>query len=164
MALNQEQMFLINHMNNSARNVQLGTQLHRAAQCYKAKWDFAVQGGTIGTINLDDDSAQGDLANPNSTNDLTIPNKFIVYGGFMDIVTTFVGATATIAVGLNTTTDLKAATAVASYAAGLLAIIPVATVATAVKATADRVPTITIATANLTAGKMFVHLVGQLGD
>lgn len=168
MGLSAEQIFLINHMNSSSRNALLGNNMHRSAQCYKASWDFAIQGGAVSTINLDDDV--DDLTNPTLSTgvagsvDMAIPNKFIVYGGYVDIITTLVGATATIAIGLNTTTDIKAATAVASYTAGILAIIPVSTAASAVKATADRIPTITIATAALTAGKMYVNLMGQLGN
>lgn len=163
MALTAEQLFVLNHMNSKSRHVLLGNLLHRAPAIYKAKYDFSVHGGAVGSISLDDDV--GDLSNPLGTVNASIPNKFVVYGGFIDIVTTLTsGGAATIAVGLNTTTDIKAATAVASWTAGIMAIVPVATAASAVKLTADREVVITVATAALTAGKFFVHLFGQLGD
>lgn len=111
---------------------------------YRATYDFAVQGGAIGTITLAP----------------YIPANVIVYGGFFDVVTTFTGATNTLAIGLNTTTDLLAATAIATYGTiGMHAIIPVATAAAAVKSTAQRQIVLTLATAAVTAGKLFLYLL-----
>ena len=71
-----------------------------------------------------------------------------------DVITTPTsGGSPTIAFGANTTTDLKAATAIATYT-GILAGVPVGTAATAVKTTAERTLTATIATATVTAGKI----------
>jgi hypothetical protein len=96
-----------------------------------------------------------------------IPNKAIILGGTIDITTTLVGATATISVGTSagsSATSLKGATAVASWTAGQLALVPVFTAATYVKLTAAGSITITIATANLTAGKFDVNLVYLMGN
>lgn len=119
----------------------------------RALWDFAVDGGTIGTIT--------------PAQNYTLPNKAIIIGGIADVITTFVGATATIAIGTSagsSSSSLKAATAVGTYAAGLVALVPVFTAASAVKLTAAGAITITIATANLTAGKMGIQLCYLLGD
>lgn len=119
----------------------------------KATYDFAIDGGAISTITL--------------ANGPTIPDKAIILGGTIDITTNLVGATATIAVGTSagsSTTSLKAATAVASYVAGQLAIVPVFTAATYLKLTAAGRVTITIAVAPLTAGKFDVNLVYIMGN
>lgn len=122
-------------------------------QYAKALYDFTTDGGAIGLIT--------------PAVNFTLPNKAIIIGGILDVVTTFVGATATIAIGTSagsSTTSLKAATAVATYAAGLLATVPVFTAATAVKLTAAGLITLTIATANLTVAKMGIHLAYVVGD
>lgn len=110
---------------------------------YRATWDFAVQGGAIGTITL----------NP------TIPLNTVITGGYFHVISTYVGATNTVSIGLNTTTDLFAATAIATYGTiGVHAIIPVETAATSVVSTAARQIVLTLATANVTAGKMVLYL------
>ena len=110
---------------------------------FRATWDFAVQGGTIGAITL----------NP------TIPANIIILDGYYDVVTTFVGATNTVSLGFETTTDLLAATAIATYGTiGRHAVLPVDTAASSLKTTVARQLVITIATANVTAGKMFICL------
>jgi hypothetical protein len=55
------------------------------------------------------------------------------------------------------------ATAFSAYT-GLVAGVPVGTAATAIKLTADVKPTITIATAALTAGKLNVHIKYQISE
>lgn len=108
----------------------------------KAQYDFSVDGGAISTIT--------------PAKNAIIPSKAIILGGIIDVLTTFVGATATISIGTSagsSAASLKAATAVASYTAGLLAVVPVFTAATMVKMSAAGQVTLTIATAALTAGK-----------
>lgn len=119
----------------------------------KMTYDFAVDGGAQTTIT--------------PANSPLIPIGAIILGGTIDITTTLVGATATIALGTSagsSTTSLKGATAVASWTAGQLALVPVFTAATYVKLTAAGRPTLTIATANLTAGKFDVNLVYLIGN
>jgi hypothetical protein len=107
----------------------------------RATYSFAVDGGAQGLITP-------------ATN-VTIPNKAIIIGGIIDITTAFTsGGSATISCGTSagsSATSLKAATAVASWT-GLLAIVPVFTAATMVKMTAAGSITLTVATADLTAG------------
>lgn len=120
-----------------------------ALQEVKATYDFSVDGGAVGAITL--------KASP------LIPANAIIFGGAIYPITTPTSAgAATIAVGLGTGAQaaaLKAAANDETYAAGTaLAIIPVFTIASAVKVTAESKVTITVATAALNAGKFSVHL------
>lgn len=118
----------------------------QAKQILRAKYDFAISGGAVGAIQLLDENGKPAV----------IPNKCIITKVLIDVVTGLTsGGLPTIALGANTTTDLKAATAMASYT-GIVAGIPVETAASCVKTTADRIVTATIATAALTAGKFYV--------
>ncbi len=106
-------------------------------------YDFAVSGGAQGAIVLGP----------------VIPINTVIIGGSFHVITTFTGATNTLAMGLNTTTDLQAATAIATYGTqGVHALIPVFTAATSFLLTAARQLTLTLATANVTAGKMVIYL------
>lgn len=120
-----------------------------AAGIIKATYDFAVDGGGIGTIQL--------------AASLVIPTGAIIYGGLIDGITLPTsGGAATIAVGLGSGAQaaaLKAATAIATYAAAaLVPIIPVWTAASAFVVAADTKVSVTIATAALTAGKFSINL------
>lgn len=120
----------------------------------KMTYDFAVDGGAISTIT--------------PANSPTIPQKAIILGGVIDITTTVAaGAGATIALGLGSGAQvaaLKAATGFATYTAGLVALIPVFTAATAYKVTAAARLTLTIATNTVTAGKFDVNVVYVMGN
>lgn len=119
-----------------------------ALQEVKVTYDFSVDGGAISTIT------------PKAS--LIIPAGAVIFGGFIQGITLPVGPGATIAIGLGSGAQvaaLKAATAIATYAAGAtVALIPVFTAASVVKAVADTFVTFTIATAVLTAGKVQVTL------
>lgn len=115
-------------------------------QATRFEYDFAVDGGLIGNI---------DLA-------ALVPANALVLGGMLDVITTLTTAGAdagTIAVtlGAQAANLIVAAIAVsngaAPWAAGRQAIIPAWTKATAVKATAQRAVRIVIAGQNVTAGK-----------
>ncbi len=115
----------------------------------RAKYSFAVDGG-----------AQG-LITPATT--AVIPDNAIILGGMLNSTTALTsGGSATIAVGTSagsSASSIKAATAVASYSAdALLAVVPLWTAATAVKLTAAGSITITVATADLTAGILEITL------
>lgn len=126
---------------------QLGTTIVKNHKhVMRALYDFSVVGGAVSTINLKDEDGK----------DAVVPNKAIITSVFIDTLTAPTsGGAATIALGANSTTDLKAATAIASYT-GIIAGVPVGTAATAVKLTNDRTITATVATAALTAGKIYV--------
>jgi hypothetical protein len=120
----------------------------------KMTYDFAVDGGAIGPIT--------------PTNSPTLPIGAIILGGTIDITTPLTSSgAATIAVGLGTGAQvaaLKAATAVASYTAGQMAVIPVFTAATYVKVAAATALTLTVAAFALTAGKFDVNVVYVQGN
>jgi hypothetical protein len=137
----------MNLINTSSGVIKRGDFMTiQAKQVLRGLYDFSVLGGAIGAIILKDEDG---------TN-LVIPSKAIVTSVYIDVITAPTsGGSATIALGANTTTDFKAATAIASYT-GIVAGVPVGTAATAVKMTADRNITATVAVAALTAGKFYV--------
>lgn len=119
---------------------------------HRVEYDFAVQGGAIGTISLG----------------VALPAKAIILDGLVDVITQFTTAGAdagTIALGAESNVDLKAAIAVSDgtnpYDPGMKAIIPIGTAATAVKTTVARQLKLTIAGQAVTAGKLvlFVHYI-----
>lgn len=120
----------------------------------KMTYNFAVHGGAIGTIT--------------PTLSPTLPAGAIILGGTIDITTTLTsGGAATIALGLGSGAQvaaLKAATAVATYAAGQLTLVPIFTAATYVKVAAATKLTLTIAAVALTAGKLDVNIVYVQGN
>lgn len=120
----------------------------------KMTYDFTVNGGAVSTIT--------------PTNSPTLPLGAIIFGGTLDITTSLTsGGSATIAVGIGSgaqVASIKGATAVASWGAGQLAVIPVFTAATYHKVTAAGALTLTIATATLTAGKFDVNLMYLRGN
>lgn len=125
------------------------------AQVAKATYDFTVDGGAIATITP--------VSSP------LIPANAIIFGGLIDVVTAPLGGGASVAIGLGSGAQvaaLKAATAVGTYTIGaILALIPVWTAATAVKATVDSFITFTVSGGALTAGKICVnvyyHMAGE---
>lgn len=121
----------------------------------KAVYDFSKLGGAIGTVVL---------KGPDGLN-AVLPKGAVIRDCLIDVVTAPTsGGSATIALGTGQSgTDLKSATAIASYT-GLVACVPVGTAATAIKLTADRSPTATIATAALTAGKINVFIDYTLSE
>lgn len=135
--------------NAMARNM-LGTITHRSVmRTMVLTYDSATQSKVVGTVSLL--NLQGKAA--------SLPQKAIIRNCVIDVITTPTsGGSATIAIGTGqAANDLKAATAVASYT-GLVACVPVGSAATSIRLTADRLPTMAIATADLTAGKFYVFV------
>lgn len=123
----------------------------RPYKAVTAEYDFTVDGGAISTITLR--AATGDLGGN------VLPSGAVVLGGFVDVATTVTsGGAATVALGLESTTDVLGATAVGSLTAGRKSVIPAFTGATTVKTTTGRSITATIAAFALTAGKFTVVL------
>jgi hypothetical protein len=115
------------------------------------------------TYNPSSDTAMRTIAA--HTLGVTIPNKAVVCGGFIDVVTTFTSATdaATIALSIQSANDIRSAVAIStgtSWDAGAQPIIPKANTpeSTSIKATADRLVTATVAVEALTAGKAEIYL------
>lgn len=182
----QELEFQANFAGNNLTPVaQLGSQLIRRSQrCAKGVYDFAVQGGAIGNVNLYDPSfAPGISASPGLVQQsglsspqkgvfkpLILPFNSIITRVLIDVVTAFAGTSTTLAFSSGATAaDLKAATAIASLT-GLVDGLPVNTAATSLKIVQPLVgsqgviPFIAIAVGALTAGKCNVHIEYLLSD
>ena len=164
---------------------QLGSQLIRRSQrIAKGTYDFAVQGGAVGNINLYDSVyAPGVSAMPGQPQSvgvakqagvfkpLILPYNSIVVRALIDVITAPTsGGSATLALSTGATAaDLLAATAKASFT-GLIDGIPVHSAATAIKITQavtgsqGVIPFLAIAVAALTAGKFNVHIEYYLSD
>ena len=118
--------------------------LENALKVAQFEYDFAKHGGAIGDITIDPK---------------LLPAGAKILNGMIDVTTTFVGATATIAFNVVGAADVLAATAVASFAAdALLDVVPVWTAATAIKVATASPLIMTIAVAALTAGKCTINL------
>lgn len=113
-----------------------GTQ---AVKTWVGNYSFAIDGGAQGTITL-------------RSNDGAIPVGSVIVSGYVDVTSSCLSATGTIALNSEGAGDLVAAVGQASWTAGRKSIVPVATGATAIKLTAARNPAMTIATAAYTAG------------
>lgn len=112
-------------------------------------YDFAVDGGAVGSIVL-------------RSNDGPIPNGSIVTNGILEVTTALdSGGSATAAVQVQAANDTINAAAFGGApwsSTGRKSTIPVGTGATSLKTTAERNPTLVVATAALTAGKFTLHL------
>lgn len=110
------------------------------------EYDFAVDGGAIGSITL----------RP-LLGDNVIPAGSVILGGYLEIDTGFTtGTGATMAINVESAGDIVAATIVsgAPYSTtGRKSIVPAGTGATSVKTTVARSIVATIATGTVTAGK-----------
>jgi hypothetical protein len=119
----------------------------------RGRYDFAVDGGTVGAHALTVEE---------------IPANAYVLGGFVEVDTALTGATATMAISVEGAGDIVAATVVtgAPYSStGRKDIIPDFTGSAIVKATAARKIVGTIAVAAVTAGVFDVVLwYVQLND
>lgn len=114
-----------------------------------ATYDFSIQGGAIGT---------GNLVNAATKQPVRLPKGAIIIDCIIDVLTAgTTSASGTMALTAQSAADIKAALAAASYT-GRLACIPLGTAATAIKLTADRTLTYTIATGALTNGKWDVKI------
>jgi hypothetical protein len=100
---------------------------------------------------------------------VTIPDNAIIIDGRIDVLTTFTSATdaGTIAIHVQSANDIRTATAISTGtswdAPTIQATVPVGTVATAIKLTAAREITATVAVEALTAGKCKIYLDYVLG-
>lgn len=113
-----------------------------------AEYDFAVEGGAIGTVTLH--STPGDM------NGNVVPAGSVVLGGFIEVTTAVAqAATGTLAVSLESAGDLQAA-AGPGHSLGRKSVVPAFTGATSIKTTANRSVTMTIGTIVVTAGKLTV--------
>lgn len=153
---NNNAQFELNHVNPGIANKQqLGRLVIKHTQrLLKCTYDFAKLKGAIGTVNLLNEDGQK----------CVVPSKSVIDQVYIDVITPgTTSASGTAAINMQTAGDLKAALAAASYT-GIVAGIPVGTAATAIKTTADRTVTQTIATGALTAGKWNVLIMYLLSE
>lgn len=115
-----------------------------------AEYDFAIDGGAVGSITLRSVSVDSVGA--------LIPVGSVILGGFVDVRTACLSGTGTIALTVESAGDVLAATGQAGLTAGVKSVVPAFTGASAVKTTAARSIVATIATAAYTAGRLHVAL------
>ncbi len=134
---------------------ELGQLLASKVHVVKGVWDFAVDAGAVGTLNLKDEFGV----------EIDIPQNSIVKQVIIDRRTAPVsaGGAGTVALGINTTTDLLAAVDADTLSA-IHAGIPVGTAATAVKATASRKLQLAIGVEALTAWLLHIYCEVYLVD
>lgn len=127
----------------------IGQELHKLKNVVKLTYDFASDGGAIGSVNLKDEFGKA----------WTFPVGSIITRAFLDVITPCTtGASGTLALKVNGTGDILAATAAASVT-GLMDGVPVNTAATAIKVVTSAKPLVaTIATGALTAGKAYIFV------
>ncbi len=164
---------------------QLGSQIIRRGQrIAKGVYDFNVQGGAIGNVNLYDPSfapgisappglvQQSGLSSPqkNVFKPLILPYNAIIVRALLDVVTAFAGSSTTLAFSSGVTAaDLKSATAIGSLT-GLIDMTPNHTAANSIKivqpvtGSQGVIPFMAIAVGALTAGKCNVHIEYYLSD
>ncbi|HEV8639454.1 MAG TPA: hypothetical protein VG370_35035 [Chloroflexota bacterium] len=122
--------------------------VYGAIRGVRARYDFAADGGAVGTIGL--------------VGSAVIPSGAVVLGGFVDVVTPPTsGGAGTVAVQVEAAGDVVAAAAVSGApwsTAGRKSVIPVFTGASSLKTTAARDVSAVIAAADLTAGVFDVYL------
>ena len=118
----------------------------RGLKTFVGEYDFAVDGGAAGTIVLRSESGP-------------IPSGAVVVGGFADVTTACLSGSGTIALKVEGAGDLVAAAGQASWTTGRKSLIPDFTGANSVKTTQERSPSLVIATAAFTAGKLRLVLV-----
>lgn len=137
---------------------ELGTQiLTNQQRMIRCTYDFSSLGGSSAAALSLRSSTTDSFSKPNTT--CLLPKGAIIMEVFIDTVTSLTSAgSATIALSTGqTAADILTATAYSSLTAGsITAGVPLGTAATAIKLTADRTPTATIAVAPLTAGKFYV--------
>lgn len=122
----------------------------RAPKVYRGTYSFAEQGGAVSAIALKSD-------------DGAIPAGSVITGGYVDVTDTpdSADSTATIAIHVEAANDIINAAAVSGApwsTTGRKDIIPDSTGSTAVKTTAARTPTATIAVQAATEGVFTVVL------
>lgn len=168
-------MFLNSALYTRAQNYDpmagLGDEISEGMNYKRALIDVPSMGGTSGsTYNMLDEQGVTFM----------LPLATVIFSVIFDCITAFTTASSpTLSVGVNSTTDIKNTAATSAFASGLVAGIPVATAATAVKVVSGsgtagviqrknfsataQVGTYTIGTANCTAGRCYAHFIFARG-
>lgn len=118
----------------------------RGLKTVEAAYDFAVDGGAIGSITLRGDN--------------TIPAGSVILEGYIDVETAVAPTSvSTVALTVEGAGDIRAAAVASDLTTGRKDIVPVFTGATSVKTTVTRSIVMAIAAGTLTAGKFRVVLI-----
>lgn len=112
---------------------------------WRGEYSFAVDGGAQGTITL-------------RTSDGPLPSGAIVVGGLLDISSSCLSGSGTMALQVEGSADILAATAQAGLTAGRKDIIPDFTGSATLKLSAAKDAKLVIASAAFTAGAFVLHL------
>lgn len=109
------------------------------------EFDFDLHGGEVGTITVEND---------------VIPDDAVIMDGFVEVKEAVTSdGSATVALHINSSEDILAATAKTSLTAGaILDVVPDGTAANMIKTAAKKNLSVVVATAALTAGKFWVCL------
>lgn len=118
----------------------------RALKTWTGTYDFALDGGGVGALLLRSD-------------DGPLPLGSVIVSGYLDVTVACLSATGTMAIEAEGAGDVLAAAGQAALTTGRKDIVPDATGTTAVKTTAERRPTVMIATAAFTAGAFTLVLI-----
>ncbi len=149
--LTPTQKALFNNMNGVSYVNFLGNKLSESLGCVVGTYDFSKQGGAIGPFTMKDPDG----------NPVKLPANALVLNAFVYVkaAVTSLGS-ATVAVTLESSGDLLAATAKASLTlAALVQGVPdFATVTDAVLTTVERTLTAEVAAAALIAGKIHAYV------
>lgn len=156
--LNSKAAYELNKMNAVAQKYAMGSALLNAQQ-FGLRGKYVVSSTTVGAVGAHN------LLGMNGETALVLPNKAIITGCVIDIVTAFTsaGGAGTIALNSNAAGDIKAAVD-ADTLSGRVACIPVGTAATMIKMTADRTLQATVAVEALTAGQADVFIQYALSE
>lgn len=165
--------FRLNRGDTNYAPLKMGSQIiRRSKRVFKGIYDFAVQGGAIGTIGLYD-------AFHGKAQTLYLPANFIVTDFILDCTTALTsGGSATAAITSGQSAgDLLTATAYSSapftgvitYSSATSANLGAANTSSAVKVPSTQASpgsqvSVVIATAALTAGQFICHIEGFLSD
>lgn len=138
----------LDRMNPIARKYNLGTDLQYASGGLRGTYDYSVQGGAVGSVNL-----KGRLGE-----NIVIPNGAIIKRCVIDTVTSLASATGSVVqLSSKLVGDLKAFRNASAYS-GRENCVPDGTISTVIKLASDTTLTFQIASEALTAGKFNVFV------
>jgi hypothetical protein len=151
--ITETEKFYLNHMNNTAGRVELGSLLAKTKNVLAVVYDVAVDGGATGTHAL---NVVGHL---DSLVPAVLPSKAIIMNVVIDIVTAFTstGNNGTLALTAQSSGDLLAAVD-ADTLSNQVQGIPAGAVGNMIKLTADRTIIAAVATNALLTGKAVIFI------
>lgn len=151
--------FVLNNTSNPPPSVKLGTQVtQKKLNVLKAVYDVAVLGGASGSSKVMKDAAGGNAV---------LPRGAIIKQVTIDTPTALVASSGspTISFGVESaSTDIKGATAISTYNAGLVAGIQTGSAANMSKVAGDYPVGVKVNTNDLASGKVVLYIEYLLGQ